>query len=90
MLAHGLVDIDSCGNRGVLLQTAEFDGARARQIEDHLQVVGADADNGAADLRISRDAAAETPFAGDLSEQIDPPDRRQGRFATCALQAEVA
>ena len=72
MLAHHLVDIDGGGDRGVLLQAAELDRARTGQIEYRLQFVGADADNGAANLRIDGRHRSENVFRRlRLSRQED-------------------
>ena len=74
-----------------MLQAAEFDRAGARQIENGFQVVGPDADNGAADLRIDGDTALKTCFSGNLAQEVDSPDRRRCRLTSPGdLKRDVA
>jgi hypothetical protein len=80
MLAHHVVDIDAGRDRGVLLQRADVDGARAGHVEDQPQLVLRDQLHGIADHRIFGDAALEELPAPvvvlDLAEHVERAGRK--------------
>src|SRR5690606_16351127 len=78
VLAQQLLEIDVGGNRRIEAQAADLNGLAAINVMDRGNVADAEADDGAADGRISRDATVEAGIrlsvALDLAHEIDLGD----------------